>query len=73
EFGMGSGGTTALLPPGKFFFTRPVSFTLLLRWPLSVFTVTYACMLLLSHRLPPCFSAKSFGLQSRNRLKIFCL
>ncbi len=24
EFGMGSGGTTALLPPGKFCFIRPL-------------------------------------------------
>ncbi len=30
EFGMGSGGTTALQPPGKFFSCRPVSFAF---WP----------------------------------------
>ncbi len=33
EFGMGSGGTTALQPPGKFFVLCPVSFVLMLRWP----------------------------------------
>ena len=35
EFGMGSGGTTALKPPGKFFVLCPVSFVLMLRWPRS--------------------------------------
>ena len=48
EFGMGSGGTTALVPPGKFFVLRPVSFTPLLRWLPSLATVTYFSMLLSS-------------------------
>ena len=62
EFGMGSGGTTALQPPGKFFVLCPVSFVLILRWLLWRTSVTYLCMLLPSLRLPPCLSAKSFGL-----------
>ena len=62
EFGMGSGGTTALVPPGKFFVLCPVSFTLILRWLLLRTSVTYSCMLLPSLPLPPCLSAKSFGL-----------
>ncbi len=61
EFGMGSGGTTALVPPGKF-FVLVLSFALILRWLLSRVSVTYLCMLLPSRRLPPCLSAKSFGL-----------
>ena len=64
EFGMGSGGTTALKPPGKFFVLCPVSFVLMLRWPPSRCSVTYFSMLLHIGRLPPCLSAKSFGLQS---------
>lgn len=64
EFGMGSGGTTALKPPGKFFVLCPVSFVLMLRWPPSRYSVTYFSMLLRIARLPPCLSAKSFGLQS---------
>jgi hypothetical protein len=67
EFGMGSGGTTALSPPGKSCMLCPVSFTPLLRWPHSFVTVTYLCMLLLRPRLPPCFSAKSFGLYLREQ------
>ncbi len=62
EFGMGSGGTTALVPPGQILCARPVSFALILRWLLSRVSVTYLCMLLPSRRLPPCLSAKSFGL-----------
>ncbi len=62
EFGMGSGGTTALVPPGKFFVLCPVSFELIRRWLLLRTSVTYFSMLLPSLRLPPCLSAKSFGL-----------
>ena len=62
EFGMGSGGTTALQPPGKFFVLCPVSFGLILRWLHLRTSVTYQCMLLPSLHLPPCLSAKSFGL-----------
>ena len=62
EFGMGSGGTTALVPPGKFFVLCPVSFTLIRRWLFLRTSVTYFCMLLPSPRLPPCLSEKSFGL-----------
>ena len=46
EFGMGSGGTTALKPPGKFLVPCPVSFVLILRWLPSRHSVTYLCMLL---------------------------
>ena len=64
EFGMGSGGTTALQPPGKFFVLCPVSSVLMLRWPPSRYSVTYFSMLLRIGRLPPCLSAESFGLDS---------
>ena len=64
EFGMGSGGTTALKPPGKFFVLCPVSSVLMLRWPPSRCSVTYVSMLLHIARLPPCLSAESFGLYS---------
>ncbi len=65
EFGMGSGGTTALVPPGKFF----VLVLCLLRF--CLLSVTYLCMLLPSRRFPPCLSAKSFGLciRAENSLK----
>ncbi len=62
EFGMGSGGTTALSPPGKFFVLCPVSFPLILRRLHSRKSVTYFSMLLPSLHLPPCLSVKSFGL-----------
>lgn len=38
EFGMGSGGTTALLPPDKFFFRYPVSLRCYLGQPFASFT-----------------------------------
>ena len=58
EFGMGSGGTTALQPPGKFFVLRCSSFSLIRRWLRSGCSVTYGCMLLLIPRLSPCLSKK---------------
>ena len=45
EFGMGSGGTTALSPPANS-LCRKRSPALLLRWPHSHHSVTYRCMLL---------------------------
>ena len=45
EFGMGSGGTTALKPPGKS-GARNEYFALLRRWLRSRCSVTYLCMLL---------------------------
>ena len=62
EFGMGSGGTTALVPPGKFFVLSTQFFIASAALPALVKSVTYLCMLLPSPRLPPCLSAKSFGL-----------
>ena len=63
EFGMGSGGTTALKPPGKSWCTKRIFCTAAALAAL-VKSVTYFSMLLRIARLPPCLSAKSFGLQS---------
>ena len=59
EFGMGSGGTTALLPPGKFCCQKRIFYT---DAALAAFvkSVTYSCMLLPFLHLPPCLSVKSF-------------
>ena len=45
EFGMGSGGTTALLPPGKFWCAKRIFFTDA-ALPVLAKSVTYSCMLL---------------------------
>ena len=59
EFGMGSGGTTALLPPANLCRKRSPAL-LLLRWPIRITqSHTAVCSFLMSH-LPPCFSATSF-------------
>ena len=59
EFGMGSGGTTALLPPGKFCCQKRIFYT---DAALAAFvkSVTYYSMLLPFLHLPPCLSVKSF-------------
>ncbi len=67
---MGSGGTTALVPPGKFFVLCTQFFIASAALPALVNSVTYFCMLLPSLRLPPCLSVKSFGLNSESELKI---
>ncbi len=61
EFGMGSGGTTALQPPANScalscVFWADTALAALVK------SVTYLSMLLPFLRLPPCLSAKSFGL-----------
>ena len=59
EFGMGSGGTTALSPPGKFCCQKRIFYT---DAALAAFvkSVTYYSMLLSLLHLPPCLSVKSF-------------
>ncbi len=59
EFGMGSGGTTALRPPGKFCCRKRIFYT---DAALAAFvkSVTYFSMLLPFLHLPPCLSVKSF-------------
>ena len=59
EFGMGSGGTTALVPPGKFCCQKRIFYT---DAALAAFvkSVTYYSMLLPFLHLPPCLSVKSF-------------
>ena len=59
EFGMGSGGTTALLPPGKFLCSKRIFYPDA-ALPSLVKSVTYFSMLLPFRLLPPCLSAKSF-------------
>ncbi len=70
EFGMGSGGTTALLPPGKFFVLCTQFFIASAALPALVNSVTYFCMLLPFLRLPPCCCAKYCVLNSESLLKI---
>ena len=60
EFGMGSGETTALKPPGKFCALSCV-FRSVAALAALVNSVTYFSMLLHSLRLPPCHKAKSHG------------
>ncbi len=59
EFGMGSGGTTALSPPGKFCCQKRILYTYA---ALAAFakSVTYLSMRLPFLHLPPCLSVKSF-------------
>ncbi len=72
EFGMGSGGTTALQPPGKFFVLRPASFTLLPRWLPSRRSVTYLSMLLHPVSVAALHSAQNpSDSRPQNRTKFF--
>ncbi len=64
EFGMGSGGTTALLPPGKFFVLCTPYFIASAALAALVKSVTYFSMLLPFLRLPPCCCANYCVLQS---------
>ena len=73
EFGMGSGGTTALSPPGKFCCQKRIFYT---DAALAAFvkSVTYFCMLLPFLHLPPCLSVKSFVPENpESKLKIFSI
>ncbi len=70
EFGMGSGGTTALVPPGKFFVLSTQFFIASAALPALVKSVTYLCMLLPFRRLSPCCCANYCVLNSESKLKI---
>ncbi len=70
EFGMGSGGTTALSPPGKFFVLSTQFFIASAALPALVNSVTYFSMLLPFLRLPPCCCANYCVLNSESKLKI---
>ncbi len=67
EFGMGSGGTTALRPPGKFFVLCTQYFIASAALAALVKSVTYFSMLLPFLRLPPCCCANYCVLQIRNQ------
>ncbi len=71
EFGMGSGGTTALSPPGKFFVLSTQFFIASAALPALVKSVTYFNMLLPLLRLSPCCCANYCVLNSESKLKIF--
>ncbi len=71
EFGMGSGGTTALSPPGKFFVLSTQFFIASAALPALVKSVTYFSMLLPFLRLSPCCCANYCVLNSESKLKIF--
>ena len=70
EFGMGSGGTTALSPPGKFFVLSTQFFIASAALPALVKSVTYFSMLLPLLRLSPCCCANYCVLNSESKLKI---
>ncbi len=70
EFGMGSGGTTALVPPGKFFVLSTQFFIASAALPALVNSVTYYSMLLPFRRLSPCCCANYCVLNSESKLKI---
>ena len=70
EFGMGSGGTTALVPPGKFFVLSTQFFIASAALPALVKSVTYFSMLLPLLRLSPCCCANYCVLNSESKLKI---
>ena len=69
EFGMGSGGTTALVPPGKFFVLSTQFFIASAALPALVKSVTYFSMLLPLRRLSPCCCANYCVLNSESKLK----
>ena len=71
EFGMGSGGTTALVPPGKFFVLSTQFFIASAALPALVKSVTYFSMLFPFRRLSPCCCANYCVLNSESKLKIF--
>ncbi len=73
EFGMGSGGTTALVPPGKFFVLSTQFFIASAALPALVNSVTYFSMLLPFLRLPPCCCANYCVLNSESKLKFVSL
>ncbi len=70
EFGMGSGGTTALSPPGKFFVLSTQFFIASAALPTLVKSVTYFSMLLPFLRLSPCCCANYCVLNSESMLKL---
>ena len=70
EFGMGSGGTTALVPPGKFFVLSTQFFIASAALPVLAKSVTYLSMLLPFLRWPPCCCANYCARQSESELKI---
>ena len=74
EFGMGSGGTTALQPPGKSWCTKRI-FCAAPALPALAASVTYFSMLLPLRHWPPCISTESFVSANfiRHRLKIMSL
>ena len=71
EFGMGSGGTTALVPPGKFFVLSTQFFIASAALPALSKSVTYFSMLLPFLRSSPCCCANYCVLNSESKLKIF--
>ncbi len=73
EFGMGSGGTTALVPPGKFFVLSTQFFIASAALPALVKSVTYFSMLLPFRRLSPCCCANYCVLNSESELKILSI
>ena len=73
EFGMGSGGTTALVPPGKFFVISTQFFIASAALPALVKSVTYFSMLLPLLRLSPCCCANYCVLNSESKLKILSI
>ncbi len=70
EFGMGSGGTTALVPPGKFFVLSTQFFIASAALPVLAKSVTYLSMLLPFLRLSPCYCANYCVLNSESKLKL---
>ncbi|WP_417641418.1 hypothetical protein, partial [Klebsiella sp. FR21MBA2675] len=68
--GMGSGGTTALVPPGKFFVLSTQFFIASAALPALAKSVTYFSMLLPFFRLSPCCCANYCVLNSESMLKL---
>ena len=66
EFGMGSGGTTALLPPGKFCFRPRLSRSDCVGPARAAQSHTSVCSFT-SSRVPPCHSTKSTGRNPVNK------
>ncbi len=70
EFGMGSGGTTALQPPGKFFCAQyAIFYRISCAGCIRERQSHTHCMLLPSLHLPPCRCANYCALQSGIKLK----
>ncbi|MEG3581335.1 hypothetical protein V5H46_28340, partial [Klebsiella quasipneumoniae subsp. quasipneumoniae] len=68
---MGSGGTTALVPPGKFFVLSTQFFIASAALPALAKSVTYFSMLFPFLRLSPCCCANYCVLNSESKLKMF--